>query len=150
MAGIRFRTSSGEEAIVAATAETVLQVVAAANHRAKIDEYTISFKGTSATDGPVHCRIFRQTGAGTSSAGVVSKDDASTDETLQTTSRVDVTVEPTSDDVLVDEFEVHPQTGMKVFLPLGKEILVPGGGRLGFKLTAPQNQTAVVAVGGEE
>lgn len=150
MAGIRFRVSSGEEGLGGGTAETVLQVVAAANHRVKITEYTISFKGTSATDTPVRCRIFRQTGAGTSSAATVNKDDASVDETLQTTARSQVTVEPTSDDNLIDEFEVHPQTGMKVFLPLGQEILVPGGGRVGFKLTAAQAQTAVVSVAGEE
>lgn len=150
MAGIRLRASSGEEAIVAATAETVLQVVAAANHRVKIQEYAISFKGVLATDTPVRCRIFRQTGAGTSSAATVVKDDISADETLQTTARSQVTVEPTSDDALIDEFEVHPQTGVKVFLPPGQEILVAGGGRVGFKLLAAQNQTAVVSVACEE
>lgn len=150
MAGVRLRMSSGEEPIVAGTPETVLQVVAAANHRVKLTEYSISFKGTSATDAPVRCRIFRQTGAGTSAAATVSKDDASVDEVLQTTGRSQFTVEPTSDDALMDEFEVHPQTGVKVFLPPGQELLVPGGGRLGFKLSALQNQTAVVAVGAEE
>jgi hypothetical protein len=116
----------------------------------KLTEYTISFKGTSATDTPVRCLIVRQTGAGTSASGTVVKDDVSADETLQTTTRVDFTAEPTSDDAVVDEFEVHPQTGTKVFLPLGQEILVPGGGRLGFKLTAAQAQTAVVSVAAEE
>lgn len=149
MSGIRFRTSSGEESIVAATAETVLQVVAAANHRVKITEYTVSFKGTSATDGPVFVQIRKQTTAGTSSAGTMVKEDTSVDETLQTTSRIDFTAEPTQSDI-IDEFEVHPQTGTKVFLPLGQEILVAGGGRVGFTLTAPQNQTAVVSVAGEE
>jgi hypothetical protein len=150
MAGIRFRASSGEEGLGAGAAETVLQVVAATNHRVKITEYGITFKGTSATDTPVRCRIFRQTGAGTSQAGTISKDDASVDETLQTAVRNQFTAEPTSDDVLIDEFEVHPQTGIKAFLPLNQEILIPGGGRLGFKLTAAQAQTAVVSVAGEE
>ena len=150
MAAIRFRVSSGEEALAASTAETVVQLVAAANHRVKITEYTISFKGTSATDTPVRCRIFRQTGAGTSAAATVVKDDVSTDETLQTTARNAFTVEPTTDDALIDEFEVHPQPGTKVFLPLAQEILVAGGGRVGFKLTAAQAQTAVVSIGAEE
>lgn len=150
MAGIRFRVSSGEETLGAGVAETVLQIVAAANHRIQLTEYTISFKGTSATDTPVRCRIFRQTGAGTSSAATVVKDDVSTDETLQSTARNAVTVEPTSDDALIDEFEVHPQTGTKVFLPLGQEIPIPGGGRLGFKLTAAQAQTAVVSIAAVE
>lgn len=150
MAGIRARVSSGEEGLGAGAAETVLQIVAAANHRVKITEYTISFKGTSATDTPVRCRIFRQTGAGTSGAATVVKDDVSTDETLQTTARNAFTAEPTSDDALIDEFEVHPQTGTKVFLPLGQEIPVAGGGRVGFKLTAAQAQTAVVSAAFEE
>lgn len=150
MAGINFRVSSGEEGLAAGVAETVLQVVAAANHRVKIKEYTITIKGIVVTDTPVRCRIFRQTGAGTSSAATVVKDDVSADETLQTTARSQVTVEPTSDDALVDEFEIHPQTGLKVILPIGEEILVAGGGRVGFKLTAAQAQTAVVSVKGEE
>lgn len=150
MAGIRGRVSSGEEALGAGTAETVLQLVAAAHHRVRITEYTISFKGTVATDTPVRCRIFRQTGAGTSSAATVVKDDASADETLQTTARNAFSAEPASDDALLDEFEVHPQSGTKVFLPAGQEILVPGGGRVGFKLTAAQAQTAVVSVAFEE
>jgi hypothetical protein len=150
MAGLRWRASSGEEALTAATAETVLQIVAAANHRVKITEYSISFKGTSATDTPVFCRILRQTGAGTSSAGTIAKDNPGDDETLQTTTRVDFTAEPASDDAVIDEFEVHPQTGAKVFMPLGQEIIVAGGGRVGFKFTAAQAQTVVVGVAGEE
>lgn len=150
MAGIRWRASSQEEPLAAATAETVLQIVAAANHRAKITEYTISFKGVVVTDTPVRCQIWRQTGAGTSSAATVNKEDISVDETLQTTARRAVTVEPTSDDALIDEFEVHPQTGCKVFLPFGQEIPVPGGGRVGFKLTAAQVQTALISAAGEE
>jgi hypothetical protein len=150
MAGIRLRASSGEEAIAAAVAETILQIVAAANHRVKLTEYSVSFKGTSATDTPARVRIFRQTGAGTSAAVTPLKDDASADETLQTTVRNAFSAEPASDDALIDEFEVHPQTGVKVFLPLGQEILIPGGGRLGFKVTAAQAQTCVVSVAVEE
>lgn len=149
MSGIRWRASSGEEALGAATAETVLQIVAAANHRVKITEYTVSFKGTSATDTPAFVQIRKQTTAGTSSAGTIVKEDSSVDETLQTATRIDFTAEPTQSDI-IDEFEVHPQTGCKVFLPLGQEILVAGGGRVGWTITAAQAQTVIVSAAGEE
>lgn len=150
MAGVRFRASSGEEALGAATAETVLQLVAAANHRAKVTELSVTFKGVLATDTPVNVKVLRQTGAGTSSANTPVKDDDSDDETLQTTARDSFTAEPATDDAVLDEFLVHPQTGIKIFYPLGQELIIKGGNRVGVKCNAPQAQTVVVAMAGEE
>lgn len=150
MSALRWRTSSGEEALGAGTAETVLQVVAAANHRALITELGVTFKGIVVTDTPVNVKIFRQTGAGTSGAGTMVKDNVNDDEALQTTSRIDFSAEPASDDALIDEFLVHPQTGIKQFFPFKQEIIVVGGGRVGVKVTAAQAQTVVVSIGGEE
>jgi len=150
MSGVRFRASSGEQALGAGVAETVLQVVAAANHRVKITELCVTFKGVLATDTPVNCKIFRQTGAGTSAAATVVKENDADDETLQTTARNAFSSEPATDDALIDEFLVHPQTGMKQFFPLSQEIPVKGGNRVGVKCTAAQAQTVVVSLAGDE
>lgn len=137
MAGVLLRASSGEQAI--ANGKTLLQVVAAAGHRVRVQGWGISFKGTSATDPPVLVQIVRQTTAGTMTAGttgtnITRKNDTDA-ETIQTTTRVNATVEPTTTDV-VDDFEVHPQTGYRVFFPQGQEIYIPNGERLGLKVTS--------------
>jgi hypothetical protein len=42
--------------------------------------------------------------------------------------------------------EIHPQSGYEVWLPMGWEIIVGGGDRLGIELTAPSavNVRAVI------
>lgn len=138
MAGVLLRATSGEVAI--ANGKTLLQVKAAAGHRTRVQGWGISFKGTSATDVPVLTQIVRQTTAGTMSAGsagvsgIFRKNDTDA-ETIQTTATVNATAEPTSTDV-VDDFEVHPQTGYRLFFPMGQEIYIPNGERLGLKVTS--------------
>jgi hypothetical protein len=137
MAGILLAATSGEQAI--ANGKTLLQVVAAAGHRVTVQGWSISIKGTSATDPPVLVQLVRQTTAGTMSAGTtgtnISKKNDTDAETIQTTTRVNATVEPTTTDV-VESFEVHPQTGYRVFYPMGQEITIPNGERLGIKVTS--------------
>jgi len=140
MAGIIGHIPSNEVSLTAATAKTVLQIVAATNHRVKVLGIELFFKGTSTTDTPVKVRILRQTDAGTTSAATPVANDNSIDETLQTTGRHTATVEPTAGDVL-KMWEVHPQSGLIYCFPIGEEIIVKGGGRLGVECTAAQAQT---------
>lgn len=137
MAAIYLHATSGEVAI--ANGKTVLQVVAAANDRLRISGWGISFKGTSATDVPVLVTMLRQTTAGTMSSGTagtnISKKNNGDPETVQTTVQVNATVEPTPGDI-IENFEVHPQTGVYKYYPSGQELIIPNGGRLGFKVTS--------------
>lgn len=149
MAGVLGRLPSNEVALVAATAKTVLQIVAAANHRTKVNGIRVHGKGIVSTDTPIKVRVVRQTTAGTMSAATPVKNNTADDETLQTTGQKNATVEPTITDVL-EEFEVHPQTGQIIFYPFGQEIIVPGGTRLGVELTAAQAQTVTVGIDFEE
>jgi len=149
MAGVGFRVPTAEQSLTAATAKTVLQVVAASNHRVKISNWGVAFKGTSPTDAPVKVRLLRQTSAGTASAATVAKNNSADDETLQTTAQYNASEEPSAGDVLAT-VECHPQAGYEVLLPLGQEIIVPGGGRLGIECTAAANQTVVAWMAGEE
>jgi hypothetical protein len=152
MAGILAHTSSGEVSLSASTPKTMLQLVAAANHRVLIKSYSVSFKGVSSTDPPVLVQLVRQTSAGTSSAATVEKNNEGDDETLQSSAVKDCTAEPTTGNVII-EAEVHPQSGWHVFLPLGQEIVVKGGGRVGIRCApgaAPATLTAVACIDFEE
>lgn len=135
MAGLVAIAQTAEIALSAATAKTVLQITAAANHRVKIKGWGVYFDGTSTTAEPVQVRLLRQTTAGTmSSLTPVTRGTES--ETIQTAASHTATAEPMAGNVL-DICEVHPQQGYEVIFPLGDEIQIPGGGRVGIECTAP-------------
>ena len=135
MAGIQVFAQTAEVALSAATAKTVIQIVAPTNQRLKLKEWGVFFDGVSGTAEPVQVRLLRQTTAGTMSALTpVSRVPIS--ETIQTTAQHTATAEPTAGDVL-DVIECHPQGGYeKIFAP-GDEIIMAGGGRIGIECTAP-------------
>lgn len=125
-----------EVALSAATAKTVIQIVAPANHRLRVKRVGVFFDGTSVTAEPIQVRVLRQTTAGTMSALTPVPLDKSLAETLLTTAQHTATAEPTAGDV-VDVFECHPQQGYEIIYPLGDEIIVQGAGKLGIECTAP-------------
>jgi hypothetical protein len=139
------------KALVAATAQTVLQITAPTNQRVAVQQITISFDGTVNTNTPVKVVVFRQTTAGTASsstATIVKKDnDVSTN--IQTAVKDTFTAEPSSGDQHWICF-IHPQTGVIYPLPIPGEIILAGGGRLGVVCTAPQAVDALVTIEGEE
>lgn len=135
MAGIIAIAQTAEVALTAATAKTVLQVVAASNHKVKLLRWGVFFDGTSATAEPVQVRLLRQTSAGTMSALTPTKQTTDS-ETLQTSAQHTATAEPSAGDVL-DVCEVHPQSGYEVVLTPDNYIWVAGGGRVGIECTAP-------------
>lgn len=143
MAAILATVNSGEVSLVAATAKTVLQVVAAANHRVRLRRLSLFGKGTSPTDTPYKVRLVRQTTAGTMTSATPVKHDASTDETLQTTAQKNASAEPTSTDE-IGFYEVHPQAGLVLMFPPDECPLIAGGARLGIEVTSAQTGTVVV------
>jgi hypothetical protein len=136
MAAFQGIATIAEQALAAATQETVLQLVAAANHRVKVLRWGIFFDGQTVADEPVQVVLQRQSDAGTSAANTPTKVDDSLAETLLTTARDAVSAEPTSGDV-VGAYQVHPQSGYAEIFPLGQEIIIGGGDRLGIRVTAP-------------
>jgi hypothetical protein len=146
----RVKAHVGQNGIATGTAlKTLLQLVAAANHRVVITEIGISFHGVTPTDAPILVQAMRQTTAGTMSAATPVKRNSTDDETLQTTAQHTATVEPTAGDVL-KQWAIHPQGGL-VYQPApGEEIVVPGGGKLGITVTAGVSINADVYVDYEE
>lgn len=135
MSGIVCIAQTTEIALTAATAKTVIQVVAAANHKVKLLRWGVFFDGTSATAEPVQVRLLRQSTAGTMSSLTPTKQTTDS-ETVQTTAQHTATAEPTAGDVL-DICEVHPQSGYEVVLTPDNYIWVAGSGRVGIECTAP-------------
>lgn len=127
--------SVGSTSLAAATAKTVVQVLAPTNHRVKITGWGVFFDGISGTAAPVQVRILRQTSAGTMTTGTPVKT-APRAESLLTTGFTNATVEPTFSDVL-DIVMVHPQQGYEIKFAQGQEIIVGGAERVGIEITAP-------------
>lgn len=148
MAGIGFQAATGNIATGTA-AKTLVQIIAAANHRVLIKQVSVCFRGTSNSDAPVLIQILRQTNAGTMSSQTLTKQSPGDDETLQTTATHTATGEPGSGD-LVQSYAIHPQQGMIWQHTFGDPIIVPGGTRLGVVVTAGADVNAVVTILGEE
>lgn len=135
MAGNLLAACTAEIALTAATAKTVIQATAPSNIRVKITGWGVAFDAVDPNAEPVQVAIYRQTTAGTmTSLSPVSTNACS--ETVQTTASHTATAEPTNSNLL-DAFEVHPQSGYEKLYPLGSEIIIPGGGRVGIVCTAP-------------
>ena len=135
MAGIYGVVQTSEIALAAATAKTVIQLVAPANHRVKVLGWGIFFDGVNTAGEPVQVRVLRQTTAGTMSA-LTPVQVIPVSETIQSTAQHTATAEPTAGDV-IDMIECHPQQGYEVKFPMGQEIVIAGSGRLGIECTAP-------------
>lgn len=149
MSAVRFAVKSGDVSYSTST-KTILQLVAAANHRVKVESIEIGFKGTSATEAPVLCELLVQSTAGTMSAATPVKLNDDDGETLQTTALHTATAEPTAGNVKW-AVPIHPQTHRVITFAPGREIIINGGDRLGLRVNAPANAGTIhVTMSGEE
>lgn len=138
MAALDLIANSGSQALAAATAETVLQLTAATHHRVRIKGFSVTVAGTSPVD--LIVRIVRQTTAGTSGTAVTPiKVEPSAAETIQTAAATNFSAEPTATDVL--QYKRLQGSYEKIF-PLGQELIIAGGGRIGIECTC----TAIATV----
>lgn len=141
MAALDLVANSGSQAVAAATAETILQLTAAANHRIRVKGFSVTVAGTTPVD--LTLRVVRQTTAGTSGTVVTPiKIEPGAAETIQTTAATNFSAEPTSTDVLS---YMRLQGSYKEIFPLGGELIIAGGGRIGIEV----NCTAIATVAAE-
>src|SRR5262245_61640322 len=111
MAGVLFTAVTPTEiALTGATAKTVILLKNAANHRAKILGYHVSFDGTSGTAEPAVVQLIHCQTDGTMSSGTPEKVNLNDVETIQTAMLHTATVEPGTQTIL-KQHEVHPQGG---------------------------------------
>ena len=142
-AGYSF-TTEGAEALAAATAETLLNLVNATNGIVRIPELSVSFDGIVATAVPVLIELMNSTQsvAGTSSAATIRQLRGPT-RTVQATARHSYTVEP---EVLTElkSWLLTPNGGLLVIqFPLGREPEQHStADGLALRLTAPAGVNA--------
>jgi hypothetical protein len=137
--GIYAVTSEGEEALAAATAETLVGVLGATTVKARLVEWGVSFDGVTATDAPVVVELYQITTSGTSTGATEAKWDRS-GPTAQCTGFHSFTVEPTKGDRIAC-YEIHPQGGGIVMqYPLGREPVISDASTsqgIGIVVTSP-------------
>jgi hypothetical protein len=134
--------TTADVALTAATAKTILGIVAASGVACRLVEAGISFDGVSATAEPVTVELCRSSGAGagTSTSQTPVQTRGAT-RTVQCSGARNYTAEPTTLTVL-KRWLLHPQTGMMHQLPLGREPEHTGAGGLFLRCTAPANVNA--------
>ena len=146
MAALDLMANSGSQAIAAATAETILQLTAAANHRVRIKAFSVTVAGTAALD--LIVRVLRQSTSGTSGTTVSPvKIEPDAAETIQTAAATNFSAEPTAGNVL--QYKRLQGSYEKIF-PLGQEIIVEGGGRIGVEITCTATATVAAEILFEE
>ena len=113
--------ATADIALVAATAKTVLNVIAGASALFRITEFHLGFDGASATAVPglVELCYSDETTAGTSSAQTPAQVGGPT-RTVQASGKRAYTVQNGALTVL-KEYKVHPQGGITIQFPLGRE-----------------------------
>lgn len=135
--------TNGDVALTAATAKTILSVINSANGLIRIIELGVSFDGTSSSAEPVTVELCSSTQAtaGTSTSHTIVQSGGAT-RTVQATAARNYTAEPTVLTVL-KRWLVHPQSGLVVQFPLGREPeQVTGGDALCIRCTAPAGVNA--------
>lgn len=132
-------TTEGAQPLAAATAETMLMVVNAANSVSRIVQWSVAFDGVTATAVPVLVELVSSTqaGAGTSSSATIRQKRGET-RTVEASAQRQYTVEPTVL-VVLEEYLVRADGGLFVIqYPLGREpsqsVTLDG---IGIRATAP-------------
>ena len=150
MAGVLCHVNSGEVALVASTAKTVLQIKAATNQRVLVRRLRILGKQTlGGLDPVVKIRLTRSTASfGTGTAASPGKNDPTASETIQTTAAANFSAEPTSPADGGLWWEVQPQSGLIEYLD--PPIVCPGGQSVQFEATSSATPTLMIAATFEE
>lgn len=146
MSGVGWELNTAEIALTAATAKTVIQMIAPTNQREVVTSWGVSFDGASPTAEPVIVELYRLSSAGTMSTLTPAKSNPVDTETLQVTAKHTATAEPTPTDLLRRR-EVTATGG---YFETNQYIPVPGGGRIGIVCTAPAGVNVVASMSGEE
>lgn len=111
-------------------------VSAPTSQRLKILGYGFFFDGTLNSGQPVEIDIRRASASGAGTVAIPQPNDPSPHEEFQASWLIDCTNEPTYTSTL-KTIAIHPQLGYEYLAPIGQEIIVRGGGILGFQANAP-------------
>lgn len=131
------------EAVASETTKTLIQVHNSSVGQAKVIEWGISFDGISSTATPARVKLIRQTTGGTmTQVGKGVKYDSNTTAS-NASFRIGATAEPTLTADIYELHQVTPTGGLLVKqYPLGRELTLNAGERLGLVVTAGPSSVA--------
>jgi hypothetical protein len=129
--------TEGEVSLLAATAKTVLAVIAPAQFGIDLKGFSVSFDGVTAANEPVLIEVVKFTTDGTGTAATVQQLYGRT-ITAGFTAKRDYSAEPTVPTVL-DELSLDPNKGTFYYdVPLGESIDTAVSELIGLRMNAPQ------------
>ena len=132
---------SGDVALVAATAKTVLSLITGATRRAKLKELTLAFSSVTSTDVPVLIELVQFDTDGTGTTVTPAAVDRA-DPAAISTAKSDYSAEPTTNPVVLWETRMTPIGGTLILqTPLGDEFKFLVSKTHALRITAPQGQT---------
>lgn len=140
MSGNEFTITSGEVALTANTAKTVLFVTAPANIGVLLREWKVHAKGIDPVGTPLSVRLMRPSDAGTGGTSITPAKWNGAAETVQTAAKHSPSAEPTYANVHWHD-QVHPQNGYGEIYPEGQELRIPGGGYWAIVVLSTANIT---------
>ena len=132
----RFAATSGSVAFSTST-KTILALATGASAMNIWCELDVSFDGTSSTAAPIQIDLYTFTTDGTGTTGTVEKYGGSTILSAASTFKYNYTVEPSGTVTVIQSFFVHPQTGMVLQFPLGREYTMAASAFTGIRLVTP-------------
>lgn len=137
MAGTLYSAEVGAAvALVAATAKTVLSVIAPAQFGVDLRKYRISFDGVTASAVPVLCELVSWTTDGTGTSGTVVQTSGRA-VTAGFTTKYNYSAEP-STPTLIERFTLSPNGGTVIYdFPYGDSPDTAVSQLIGIRLTAP-------------
>jgi hypothetical protein len=115
-------TVAADAVLSAATAKTIVNVINAANALVRVTEIGVSFTGIAAAAAPVTVELMlsTQATAGTPGTSPTPTQVGGPTRTVQSGGAEDYSAEPTAL-TAIRKWLVHPQTGIIVQFPLGRE-----------------------------
>lgn len=136
--------SSGAVSVAASTAKTTALIIAAANAPVRLTALDVSFNGVAGAGEPILVELVKSTlgGAGTPGSSPTPLLLRGPARNAQSTAGIAYSAEPTTLSV-VKAWLVHPQSGMSMQFPLGREVEALGGTGLGVRITPPAGATTV-------
>lgn len=131
--------TTGSTALVAATAKTAIEIATGAGISNTWPQIDISFNGATSTAVPVLVELCTYTGTGTGTAitfAAAHRANVSTAYNPTSTVKVNMSAEGAGT-VVVASWFVHPQAGITLQFPLGREFGMGVSMFKGIRLTAP-------------
>jgi hypothetical protein len=139
MSALNFSVDAAGISLTGGSPKTMIQAIAPTNQVVTVKGFQLSFDGATSTATPATVQLLRQTTAGTVTSATPRKLDSGRAETIQSTAGINATSEPTSGEVIFTEFIPVYGGNKTVFFPSNLLPIIPGGTRLGLRVTSPAN-----------